>query len=259
MVLIAGAWLAAGLRWRRSALVALFLLAAAGVVTNLALLRDDGGLNRFEAIQQRAILAGIEIAGPNADPSYVPDDGPQAIRFCVRADEYHRGLPRRRRSLWVDRVLAGAGPRARRAAQRAHRPVPGRCAGAGPDPVPRSAPRRGLRRSRPDPGRDAVARAGARADARSRVRSSRRRQGRPLRRRRRASTSAPCSRARSRPWRCLPIRSRTHGTSPRRRRPAPASAGEPNTCANPCPDLDSNHEGAAQKRPEQVTPVWSWV
>ena len=43
-VLIAGAWLAAGLGWRRSALVALFLLAATGVVTNLALLRDDGAL-----------------------------------------------------------------------------------------------------------------------------------------------------------------------------------------------------------------------
>ena len=40
VVLIAGAWLAAGLRWRRPALIALFLLAATGVATNLALLRD---------------------------------------------------------------------------------------------------------------------------------------------------------------------------------------------------------------------------
>ena len=73
VVLIAGAWLAAGLGWRRSALVALFLLAATGVVTNLALLRDDGAVTRFEAEQQRAILAGIEVAGANADPSYVPE------------------------------------------------------------------------------------------------------------------------------------------------------------------------------------------
>ena len=82
-VLIAGAWLAAGLGWRRSALVALFLLAATGVVTNLALLRDDGAVTRFETAQQRAILAGIEVAGANANPSYVPESGPQEIRFSL--------------------------------------------------------------------------------------------------------------------------------------------------------------------------------
>ena len=106
VVLIAGAWLAAGMGWRRSALVALFLVAATGVVTNLALLRDDGALNRFETAQQRAILAGIEVAGANADPSYIPESGPQEIRFSLGSTRYRRGLPQRSRTLRVDRVLA---------------------------------------------------------------------------------------------------------------------------------------------------------
>ena len=86
VVLIAAAWVAAGMRWRRSALVALFVVAAAGVFTNIALLRDNGGLNRFNAIGQRAILAGIEIAGPNANPSYIPDDGPQSITLAFQPE-----------------------------------------------------------------------------------------------------------------------------------------------------------------------------
>ena len=83
VVLIVGASGAAGIRWRRSALVTLFIVAAAGVATNIALLRDNGDVYRVEAIQQRAILAGIEIAGPNANPSYAPDGGPQEITFAL--------------------------------------------------------------------------------------------------------------------------------------------------------------------------------
>ena len=83
VVLIVGAWAAAGLRWRRPALIALFILAATGAITNIALLRDNGGLNRVEAAQQRAILAGIEIAGPNANPSFVPDNALQEIKFSL--------------------------------------------------------------------------------------------------------------------------------------------------------------------------------
>ena len=75
MVLIAAAAAAAGLRWRRWGLIALFIVAAAGVATNIALLRDSGSTLRFSATQERAALAGIEIAGPNANRSYVPDVG----------------------------------------------------------------------------------------------------------------------------------------------------------------------------------------
>ncbi|MCL4286293.1 MAG: hypothetical protein KJ006_01440 [Thermoleophilia bacterium] len=81
VVLIAGAWLAAGLRWGRPALVAVCLLAAAGVATNLAQLRTAGAFARAEAAQQRAALAGFEIAGANADARYVPEDGPPQITF----------------------------------------------------------------------------------------------------------------------------------------------------------------------------------
>jgi hypothetical protein len=81
VVLLVGAWLAAGLEWRRPALIALFLLAATGLATNLAQLRVAGAFSRAEAVQQRAVLAGIQIAGPNADPSYVPKIGPSSITY----------------------------------------------------------------------------------------------------------------------------------------------------------------------------------
>jgi hypothetical protein len=80
-VLIVGAWLGAGLGWRRPALIALFLLAATGVLTNLGQLRVAGAFNRAEAAQQRAVLAGFEIAGPSADPSHVPEVGPGSITY----------------------------------------------------------------------------------------------------------------------------------------------------------------------------------
>lgn len=85
-VLIVGAWLAAGLRWRRPALIALFIVAAAGVITNIAQLRAAGAFGRAEAAQQRAYLAGVEIAGPNANPSYVPEDGPSQVRYWIGHD-----------------------------------------------------------------------------------------------------------------------------------------------------------------------------
>jgi hypothetical protein len=83
VVLIVGACLAAGLRWRRPALIALFLLAAAGVITNVAELRSAGAFGRTEAAGERAALAGFEIAGSNADPSYVPKAGPAPIAFWL--------------------------------------------------------------------------------------------------------------------------------------------------------------------------------
>jgi hypothetical protein len=86
VVLVAAAWLAAGLRWRRPALIALFLLAATGLATNLAQLRVAGAFSRAEATQQRAYLAGVEIAGPNADPSFVPKDGPSPVRYWTGHD-----------------------------------------------------------------------------------------------------------------------------------------------------------------------------
>lgn len=86
VVLIAGAWLIAGLEWRRWGLVALFLLAVTGAATNVAQLRTAGVFYRAEADQQRAVLAGFQIAGPNADPGYVPMDGPSAIRYWTDHD-----------------------------------------------------------------------------------------------------------------------------------------------------------------------------
>jgi len=86
VVLIAAAWLAAGVGWRRPALIALFLLAASGAVTNVGQLRAAGGFNRAEAVQQRAVLGGFEIAGANADPGYVPELGPGAIRYWAGHD-----------------------------------------------------------------------------------------------------------------------------------------------------------------------------
>jgi hypothetical protein len=82
VVLVVGSWAAAGLPQRRQALIALYLLAGAGVATNVALLREGGALNRLEATQQRAILAGLQIAGSMADPNYLPVDGPQEIQFA---------------------------------------------------------------------------------------------------------------------------------------------------------------------------------
>jgi hypothetical protein len=86
VVLIAGSWVAAGVGWRRPALVALFLLAASGVATNVAELRGTGGFNRAEALQQQAVLGGFEVAGANADPSYVPELGPGPIRYWAGHD-----------------------------------------------------------------------------------------------------------------------------------------------------------------------------
>ena len=81
VVLVIGVWAAAGFRWRRPALIALFVVAAVGVLTNVALLRDGGSSNRVVAMQQRAVLAGIDVAGAGANPGYVPDDAPVTIAF----------------------------------------------------------------------------------------------------------------------------------------------------------------------------------
>jgi len=75
MVLIALAAAAAGLRWRRWGYITLFIVAAVGVGSNVALLRDGSAFLRLSAVSERAALAGIEIAGPDANRSYVPDVG----------------------------------------------------------------------------------------------------------------------------------------------------------------------------------------
>lgn len=85
VVLIVAAWAVAGMRWRRSALIALFLVAATGMATNIALARRAGETARIETMVVRADLAGIEIAGANAIRSYSPPDPPYPIAFSFGA------------------------------------------------------------------------------------------------------------------------------------------------------------------------------
>lgn len=81
VVLITAACAAAGVRWSRSSLLALFLIATVGAATNIALARQAGASSRAESMLVRADLAAIDIAGANADPSYVPAEAPLPIAF----------------------------------------------------------------------------------------------------------------------------------------------------------------------------------
>jgi hypothetical protein len=61
--------------------IAVFVAAAVGVMSNLALLRSSGAVLRAGAPYARAELGGIEIADGNANPDYVPADAAYALRF----------------------------------------------------------------------------------------------------------------------------------------------------------------------------------
>jgi hypothetical protein len=81
VILIAAAWAAAGSRWSSRVVGGILAVAAVGVMTNVMLLRDAGIVNRADAEQQRAVLAGIQVAGANAQPDFVPENSPGPILF----------------------------------------------------------------------------------------------------------------------------------------------------------------------------------
>jgi hypothetical protein len=78
-VLLVCAWAAVGTRLSRRALVAIFAIAAIGVATNIALLRDGTDLFRAVAVQTRAELGAIALADGSADPGYVPTGGSPTV------------------------------------------------------------------------------------------------------------------------------------------------------------------------------------
>jgi hypothetical protein len=80
-VLVVAAWAASGVRWRQPAVIAVFLVAAIGVMTNIALLRDFGSANRAVATEERAELAGLELANGEANPDYIPADAAFPLMF----------------------------------------------------------------------------------------------------------------------------------------------------------------------------------
>lgn len=71
-VVLVAAWAAAGVSWGRRGLIALFGVAAIGVLTNIALLRDGADNLRTGAVQTRAELTGLGFADGAADPDYIP-------------------------------------------------------------------------------------------------------------------------------------------------------------------------------------------
>ena len=72
-ILLVAAEAARNVRWSRFALIALYLVAAVGVATNVAKLRDGGvDWRSFYATPTKADLAALDIAGSSADPEYIP-------------------------------------------------------------------------------------------------------------------------------------------------------------------------------------------
>jgi uncharacterized protein (TIGR03382 family) len=108
IVLMAAVAAAGRPRWSRNGLLALWAVAAVGVATNLTLLRNSGRERRdLLTVQDRAMLAGLEIAGPAtvtgfrfdglagssdvafAFVSYIPiHGGGAAERYFRAADRY---------------------------------------------------------------------------------------------------------------------------------------------------------------------------
>ncbi len=73
-VLMVGAEALRGQSWSRWSLVALYVVAAVGLATNLKLLHDSAiGLREGYSPRLRGELTGIEIAGARASPDYIPN------------------------------------------------------------------------------------------------------------------------------------------------------------------------------------------
>lgn len=77
VVLLVAAEAAAGLRWSRAALVLLYVFAAGGLAVNAAELRDRSAeLREINAVQTRAALTALEVAGSHTAPDFVPPPPP---------------------------------------------------------------------------------------------------------------------------------------------------------------------------------------
>jgi hypothetical protein len=88
MVLLVCAWAVVGTRFSRRALVAIFAVAAIGVATNVALLRDGTDLFRAVAVATRAELGALTLADGSANPDYVPSASPTlALGFTSVAED----------------------------------------------------------------------------------------------------------------------------------------------------------------------------
>jgi hypothetical protein len=84
IVLLTCAAAAAGLLPRtRTALVAIFAVAAVGIATNVAQLRDGGDDQRAFAAITGAEIGGLAVAGAAADPEFVPEGGSTTLRFAL--------------------------------------------------------------------------------------------------------------------------------------------------------------------------------
>lgn len=92
-VVLVAAEAARGVRWSRRALIVLFLVAAVGVCTNLALLRDSGAEQRSGYVPAaRAELAALDFAGSKANPGYYRRASDASLFFAF--DELHdKGEP----------------------------------------------------------------------------------------------------------------------------------------------------------------------
>jgi hypothetical protein len=90
-VLVLAAWTVVGMRLKPPAVIILFLVAAAGVATNVFLLRSSGFLNRTDATQERAELAGLQIADGSANAAYAPGVGSSVAVGLAFAGESRTG------------------------------------------------------------------------------------------------------------------------------------------------------------------------
>ena len=65
----------AGVRLKARETLAVLAVACLATIANLAVLRHDYGFLRNRAIDERGALAGLEVAGPRADPNLILDSG----------------------------------------------------------------------------------------------------------------------------------------------------------------------------------------
>lgn len=77
VVVLVAAEAAAGLRWSRAGIVVLYLFAASGLAVNAVELRDRSAeLRNIDAVQTRAALTGLEVAGHRTALTFVPPPPP---------------------------------------------------------------------------------------------------------------------------------------------------------------------------------------
>jgi len=91
-VLLAGSAAAAGLRFSRAGLFALFAVAAVSVTTGLALMRDAGNQFRSQrSAETKAQFAMLDLARPHIDPNFDP---PEQTLVAAPASAYYAAADR---------------------------------------------------------------------------------------------------------------------------------------------------------------------